>query len=190
MSENRVQAEIVRYELSINEEEARKGTTKLLSRNNKRLEVNIPAGVSTGSTVKLTGALQVTDNRMGDILIHIKVTPGKTGGEAAPGGVVEISDATFNSEVLQSSLPVVVDFWAPWCGPCRMMAPIMEEAAREYRGRIKFCKINVDDNPESASRYQAMSIPMLLFFKDGQVKERSVGAVSFAQLRPKLEGLL
>ena len=92
MSENRVQAEIVRYELSINEEEARKGTTKLLSRNNKRLEVNIPAGVSTGSTVKLTGALQVTDNRMGDILIHIKVTPGKTGGEAAPGGVVEISD--------------------------------------------------------------------------------------------------
>jgi thioredoxin 1 len=77
--------------------------------------------------------------------------------------VVEIKDDTFEGEVLKESLPVAVDFWAPWCGPCRMMAPIMEKAAGQYQGKFKFCKINVDENPRMAGQYQAMSIPLLVF---------------------------
>ncbi|HEX7475235.1 MAG TPA: thioredoxin [Dehalococcoidales bacterium] len=105
----------------------------------------------------------------------------------ATGGVVVTTDAAFEKEVLKSTLPTVVDFWAPWCGPCRMMAPVMDQAATKYRGRFKFCKINVDENPSTASQYQAMSIPMLLIFKNGQVADRSVGAISAARLEAWLE---
>jgi thioredoxin 1 len=171
-------------------EEARQGASKLLPRNNKRLQVTIPPGVNTGSTVKLTNALQVTDGRPGDILIVIKVKTAGQAAESAPAEVIEIGDSDFEREVLQSDLPVAVDFWAPWCGPCRMMAPVMENAAKQYQGKIKFCKINVDENPGSAGRYQAMSIPMLLFFKNGQIVDRSVGAIPANQLREKLETLL
>jgi thioredoxin 1 len=103
--------------------------------------------------------------------------------------VRDVTDASFATEVLQASnaKPVVVDFWAPWCGPCRMMAPVMDQAATKYRGRFKFCKINVDENPSTASQYQAMSIPMLLIFKNGQVADRSVGAISAARLEAWLE---
>jgi thioredoxin 1 len=181
----------IRYELILTAEEARQGTSKTLPRRNKHLQVNIPAGVSTGSVVKLTNALQVTDGQAGDILISIKVQAGESAQpESAPAGVVEINDANFESEVLQSGLPVVVDFWAAWCGPCRMMSPVVEEAAKQYQGKYKFCKINVDENPGMASRYQAMSIPMLLFFKNGQVVDRSVGAIPAAQLRARLDELL
>jgi thioredoxin 1 len=83
-----------------------------------------------------------------------------------------------------------VDFWAPWCGPCRMMAPIMDEAAVQYQGKLKFCKINVDENQQSAGRYKAMSIPLLIFFKGGQVVEQSLGAIPAAQLKTKLDSLL
>jgi thioredoxin 1 len=187
--ENAVQP--VHYEIALEAEEAGTGVTRLLTRKNKRLEVVIPAGVSTGSVVKLTNALQVTDGRPGDILITIRV---KDGAKASQGevkaGVIEISDSSFENEVLKSDLPVVVDFWAAWCGPCKMMAPVMEKAAEEYAGRFKFCKINVDDNPAMAAQYKAMSIPMLLFFKKGEEVERRVGAIPESQLKPILEGLL
>lgn len=190
-TEQKGTASQVNYELTITSEEARQGTTKLLLRKGKRLQVHVPAGVSSGSVVKLTNALQLTDGQSGDIHIIIRVkTEDSVTGEAPPVGVVEITDNSFASEVLESSLPVVVDFWAEWCGPCRMMSPVIEKAASQYRGKFKFCKINVDANPGMASQYQAMSIPMLLFFKNGQVVERSVGAIPETQLRSKLEGLL
>jgi thioredoxin 1 len=194
MSETTGQAgtsQVITYELSLTAEEARTGTTKLLTRNGKRLQVSIPPGVSTGNMVKLSNALQTTDNRPGDIRIVVKIkAEQQTAADSSPGGVVEIGDGSFADEVLKSNLPVVVDFWAAWCGPCRMMAPIMEETAVKYQGKFKFCKINVDENPISAGQYQAMSIPMLLFFKNGQVVERSVGAIPASQLYAKLEALL
>ena len=175
----------VRYELAITGEEARLGTKKLLSRQGKRLEVNIPAGVITGSMVKLSNALQVTDGHPGDILIQIEVK-----GEEMPAGVIEINDGNFEDEVLKSSLPVVVDFWAPWCGPCRMIAPITEKLAQEYQDRLKFCKINIDENRLAAEKYMVMSIPLLLLFKGGKVIEQSTGAVPESELRSKVESVL
>jgi thioredoxin 1 len=79
--------------------------------------------------------------------------------------VKDITDQDFEEEVLKSDVPVVVDFWAPWCGPCLMLAPLTEKLAKEYEGRIKFCKLNVDDNQKTAMKYQVMSIPLLLFFR-------------------------
>ena len=175
----------VRYEIAISAEEARLGSKKILSRQGKKLEVNIPAGVRTGSTVKLTNALQLTDGHPGDILIQVKVKE-----EKIAAGVIEIKDENFGGEVLGCSLPVVVDFWAPWCGPCRMIAPITEKLAREYAGRLKFCKLNVDENPQTASKYQVMSIPQILFFKGGEVVDESTGAVPESAFRLKVEALV
>ena len=88
-----------------------------------------------------------------------------------------MTDATFDQEVLKSSKPVLIDFWAPWCGPCRAIGPIVEELAGTYAGRFKVVKMNVDDNPETPSRYGVRGIPNLLIVKGGQVKEQIVGAV-------------
>lgn len=104
--------------------------------------------------------------------------------------VVEITNSNFRAEVLESDRPVLLDFWAPWCGPCRMIAPIMEKLSGQYAGRIKFCKINVDNNPASAQRYGAMSIPLLVFFKDGREAGRSVGALPEQPLKAKIEAAL
>jgi thioredoxin 1 len=183
------EAAIVNYELALTEEEARQGAARVLTRNGKRLQVTIPAGVVTGSTVKLTNALQTTDGKAGHIIINIKVKTLESAATGAQAAVVEITDATFSSEVLADGLPVVVDFWAPWCGPCRMMSPVVEQASALYAGKFKFCKINVDENPDSAARYQAMSIPMLLFFKNGRNIDKSVGAIPLAQLKTKLDSL-
>ena len=91
--------------------------------------------------------------------------------------VLEVSDQSFETEVLQSPVPVLVDFWAPWCAPCRAIAPVVEELAREYQGRIKFVKLNVDDNPQAPTRYGVRGIPNLILFQAGNVREQIVGAV-------------
>lgn len=97
--------------------------------------------------------------------------------------LTEVTDQNFDSEVLKSPLPVLVDFWAPWCGPCRLISPIVEELSKEYEGKLKVVKLNTDDNPDTATNYHISGIPSLLLFKDGQVADQKVGAVPKAMLQ-------
>lgn len=103
---------------------------------------------------------------------------------------VTVTDGTFAREVLESELPVLVDLWAPWCGPCRMIAPVVEKIARDYAGRLKVAKLNVDENPQTAMRYQVQGIPTLLIFKGGRVADRIVGAAPEPLLRGKVDAIL
>lgn len=106
------------------------------------------------------------------------------------GNIRELTDAEFESEVLQANVPVLVDFWAPWCGPCRAIAPLLEELAGEYQGRVKICKINVDDHNSAASRFGVRSIPNLIVFKNGKVAEQLVGTRPKSQLAKALDDAL
>lgn len=103
---------------------------------------------------------------------------------------MEITDATFEKEVLQADKPVVVDFWATWCGPCKMIAPILEEVASEMGEKVKVTKLDVDSNGRTAGKYNIMSIPSLLFFRNGQVVDQVIGAIPKAQLLARLEKVL
>ena len=104
--------------------------------------------------------------------------------------VIDVTDQNFEEEVIKSDLPVLVDLWAPWCRPCLMVAPIVERLAEKYNDRFKFCRLNVDENPRTAVKYNVMSIPTLLFFKDGKVADTVIGAVPEQALLPKIEELL
>ncbi len=97
------------------------------------------------------------------------------------------TDSSFKKDVLESDKPVLVDFWAPWCGPCRMVGPILEELSKEFAGKIKIGKVNVDENSKVAGQYGVMSIPTLLFFKGGKVSEQLVGALPKQELKKKIE---
>jgi thioredoxin 1 len=101
-----------------------------------------------------------------------------------------VSDATFEPEVLKSEVPVLVDYWAEWCGPCKMIAPVLEEIANEYSGKIKVAKLNIDENPATPPKYGIRGIPTLMLFKNGNVEATKVGAVSKSQLSAFLDGNL
>ena len=101
-----------------------------------------------------------------------------------------ITDATFSQEVLQSPVPVLVDFWAPWCGPCKMIAPALEELAKDYAGQIKIAKLNTDENQQTAAQHKIQGIPTLLFVKNGQIVEQLVGAVPKPTINSKIQQLL
>jgi len=96
--------------------------------------------------------------------------------------IIDVTDETFEHEVLGSSDPVLVDYWAEWCGPCKMIAPVLEEIAVEYDGRVRVAKLNIDDNPNTPPRYGIRGIPTLMLFKNGEVEATKVGAVSKSQL--------
>jgi len=101
--------------------------------------------------------------------------------------LLHLTDANFKTEVLESVLPVLVDFWATWCGPCKMIAPILEELAKEYHNKLKVGKLNVEESPRTASHYGIMSIPTLIFFKKGKVIEQVVGVLNKSELKKKIE---
>jgi thioredoxin 1 len=104
--------------------------------------------------------------------------------------VIEVTDQNFEDEVIKSALPVLVDLWAPWCRPCLMVAPVVDSLAEKYNGRVKFCRLNVDENPKIAARYRIMSIPTLMFFKGGEAVDTVIGAVPERALQPKIDELL
>jgi len=106
------------------------------------------------------------------------------------GKVVEINDGTFENEIIKCDIPAVVDFGAEWCRPCKAMEPLVEEAARDFKGRVKFGKINMDDNAKTATELTVMNIPALVFFKNGEEAGRAVGVISKKALYDKIEGLL
>ena len=104
--------------------------------------------------------------------------------------VTDVTDQNFEGEVIKSTLPVLVDLWAPWCGPCRMVAPIIAKLAEKYDGKFKFYRLNVDENPQTAAKYRIMSIPTLMFFKGGGVVDTVIGAVPEHVLGAKIDELL
>ena len=104
--------------------------------------------------------------------------------------IKHVSDASFADDVLQSDLPVLVDYWAEWCGPCKMVAPLLDEAASQYQGRVTITKLNVDENPDSAAKYGIRGIPTLMLFKNGEVAATKVGALSRTQLQAFLDEAL
>jgi thioredoxin 1 len=105
------------------------------------------------------------------------------------GNLSEVTDATFQAEVIESETPVLVDFWAPWCGPCRVVGPILEEIAQE-RGDLRVVKLNVDDNQQTAANYQVLSIPTMILFKNGEVAKKVIGAYPKKRLESELEPAL
>jgi len=104
--------------------------------------------------------------------------------------LVDVTDATFDAEVLGSDIPVVVDFWAPWCGPCRMVAPVLEELSKTYEGRVKIVKVNADENPRLTGDYGVVSIPTLNIYAGGELVKSTIGARPKASITEQIEGVL
>jgi len=103
---------------------------------------------------------------------------------------IHVTDAEFEAKVLKSDTPVIVDFWAPWCGPCRMIAPALEELAKEYDGKVVIAKVNTDENPQWAMKYGVQGIPTMLFVKDGELVDRMVGAAPKPSIQQRVDNLL
>ena len=105
-------------------------------------------------------------------------------------GILDVTSSTWDTQVIKAQGLIMVDFWAPWCAPCRMVSPTVEELAKEYQGRMKFMKLNTDENPDIASKYNIMGIPTVMLFKDGRSLDSIVGAVPKQQLKSKIDSLL
>jgi thioredoxin 1 len=127
---------------------------------------------------------RINRRKMEEIL-RMRATAQTQHPEESSGAPVVLTDATFSSEIGKHQV-VVVDFWAPWCGPCRMVAPVIEELARDYKGKVIFGKLNVDENPRTAGRFQVQSIPTILIFKNGQAVDGVLGAVPRSFLESKI----
>ena len=106
------------------------------------------------------------------------------------GDIINVTDASFDDDVLKSDTPVLVDYWAAWCGPCKMIAPILDDVAKEYAGKLKIAKVNIDENPETPRKYGVRGIPTLTVFKNGAVEATKVGALSKSQLIAFLDSTL
>jgi thioredoxin 1 len=104
--------------------------------------------------------------------------------------LIDVTDQTFDAEVMKANIPVLIDMWAPWCGPCRMVEPILKKLSDKYQGKVKFCRMNVDENQKTPSQYRIMSIPNMLFIKGGKVVDTAVGALQENALQAKVDGLI